>query len=275
MNKLDAYKMDGLGNDFIIFDRREKPIVFTREQIIKIADRQNIGCDQVIFINKDKNSDANLTFYNSDGDEIGACGNGSRCVAFLLMKEKNSKEISLKTKSRILKANLNQKNLVCINMGKPSFDWEKIPLNKEINNKNLKIKIKNINNQEIEGGFSLNIGNPHVVFFVNDYKEYDLKKIGPEIENHKYFPKKCNVTLACVMNKKHIKIKVWERGAGLTKACGTAACAVVVSSSTLKLTERSANVEFEEGSLKIDWNLDDNIYMTGPVSEIKKIKVNT
>jgi len=275
MNKLDAYKMDGLGNDFIIFDRREKPIVFTREQIIKIADRQNIGCDQVIFINKDKNSDANLTFYNSDGDEIGACGNGSRCVAFLLMKEKNSKEISLKTKSGILKANLDQKNLVCINMGKPSFDWEKIPLNKEINNKNLKIKIKNINNQEIEGGFSLNIGNPHVVFFVNDYKEYDLKKIGPEIENHKYFPKKCNVTLACVMNKKHIKIKVWERGAGLTKACGTAACAVVVSSSTLKLTERSANVEFEEGSLKIDWNLDDNIYMTGPVSEIKKIKVNT
>ena len=274
MNELDAYKMDGLGNDFIIFDRREKPIVFTREQIIKVANRQNIGCDQIIFINKDKNSDADLTFYNSDGGEVGACGNGSRCVAFLLMKEKNSKEISLKTKGGILKANLDQKDLVCINMGKPSFDWEKIPLNKEINNKNLKIKIKNINNKEIEGGFSLSIGNPHVVFFVNDYNEYDLKKIGPEIENHKYFPKKCNVTLACVMNKKNIKIKVWERGVGLTKACGTAACAAVVSSSALKLTERSVNVEFEEGSLKIDWNLNDNIYMTGPVSKIKKIKVN-
>ena len=139
MNKLNAYKMDGLGNDFIIFDQREKAIPFNKKNIMKIADRQNIGCDQVILINRDKNSDAILTFYNPDGVEINACGNGSRCVAFLLMKEKNIKKISLKTKAGILKANLDQNNLICINLKKPIFDWKKIPLNKKINNKNFKI----------------------------------------------------------------------------------------------------------------------------------------
>jgi len=128
MNKLDAYKMDGLGNDFIIFDKRKKSISLTKDQIIKISDRSNIGCDQVIFIDNDKNSNASLTFYNSDGGEIAACGNGSRCAAYLLMKENNIKKISLKTKAGILLAKLDNKNLVSINMGQPNFKWKKIPL---------------------------------------------------------------------------------------------------------------------------------------------------
>ena len=124
------------------------------------------------------------------------------------------------------------------------------------------------------GGFSLSIGNPHVIFFVNDFDKFNIKKIGPEIENHNYFPKKCNVTLANIKNNKHIVVKVWERGAGLTKACGTAACATVVSGSILKLNDRCANVEFPEGLINIDWNINNNIYMKGKVSEIKKIIVN-
>ena len=142
MNNLEAYKMDGLGNDFIIFDRRKKSISLTKNQIVKISDRNNIGCDQVIFIEKDESSNAFLKFYNSDGGEIAACGNGSRCVAYLLMKEKNNKNISLRTKAGILQAELNDKNLVSINIGEPNFEWNKIPLSKKIDNKNLEIKIK-------------------------------------------------------------------------------------------------------------------------------------
>ena len=127
MNNLEAYKMDGLGNDFVILDKRKQSIALTKEQIIKIADRNNIGCDQVIFINEDKKSDAFLEFYNSDGGEISACGNGSRCVAYLLMKEKNKKKISLRTKAGILETQINDKNLVSVNMGQPKFIWNKIP----------------------------------------------------------------------------------------------------------------------------------------------------
>ena len=158
MNNLEAYKMDGLGNDFIIFDKREKPISLSKEQIIKISDRNNIGCDQVIFIDKDENSDAFLKFYNSDWGEISACGNGSRCVAYMLMRENKIEKISLKTKGGILQAELKDKNLVSINMGQPNFEWNKIPLSKEMNYKNLKIKINSIDNKLIEGGFSLSEG---------------------------------------------------------------------------------------------------------------------
>ena len=274
MDKLDAYKMDGLGNDFIIFDKRKKSITLTKDQIIKISSRKNVGCDQVIFIDQDKSSDAFLTFYNSDGGKIDACGNGSRCLAYLLMKENNKKKISLRTKVGILHAELDNKNLVHINMGQPNFKWEKIPLSKEMNNKNLKIRINSIDGKEIEGGFSLSVGNPHIIFFVEDFNKFNLKEIGPKIENHNYFPEKCNVTLASIKNKKHVKVKVWERGAGLTKACGTAACATAVSGAVLKLNEKCVNIEFPEGLLNIDWKKDNNIYMTGKVSEVKKITVN-
>ena len=274
MNNLEAYKMDGLGNDFIIFDKREKSLSLSKEQIIKISDRNNIGCDQVIFIDKDKSGDAFLKFYNSDGGEISACGNGSRCVAYLLMKENNKKKISLKTKVGILQAELNDKNLVSINIGQPNFEWNKIPLLKQMDNKNLKIKINSNDGKEIKGGFSLSVGNPHVIFFVKDINQFNLEEIGPKIENHSYFPEKCNVTLANVKNRKHVKVKVWERGAGLTKACGTAACATAVSSAVLKLSERYVDIEFPGGLLNIDWKKDNNIYMTGMVSKVKKITVS-
>ena len=147
-------------------------------------------------------------------------------------------------------------------------------MSKKLDNKNLQIKISSKDGKEIIGGFSLSVGNPHIVFFVNSLDNFDLEKIGPKIERHIYFPEKCNVTLASIQNKKHVKIKVWERGAGLTKACGTAALAATVAGAELKLTDRCVDIEFLEGSLNINWKNNNDIYMTGQVSDIKKIEVN-
>ena len=143
-----------------------------------------------------------------------------------------------------------------------------------MDNKNLQIKINSIDGKEITGGFALSVGNPHIIFFVEDFNQFNLKEIGPKIENHNYFPEKCNVILASLKSKKHVKVKVWERGAGLTKACGTAACATAVSAAVLKLSNRCVDVEFSEGTLNINWQTDNNIRMTGKVSDIKKITVN-
>ena len=265
--------MDGLGNDFIIIDNRIEETTLNKSQIINISDRKNIGCDQVIFINKASNYDASLKFYNSDGGEISACGNRSRCVAYYLMNEKNKKKISLQTKSGILNAELNNNNSVCINMGQPFFNWEKIPLIKKIDHKNLKIKINKINGEESFGGFALSIGNPHVVFFVNEIDNFDIGKIGSSIEKHKIFPEKCNVTIAQTINKSLIKVKVWERGAGLTKACGTAACATAFAGKLNNLTKNETEIEFANGKLSILIDEKNSIHMKGPVSEVKEITI--
>ena len=271
---IKAFKMDGLGNDFVIIDQRYQNYNLTKDQIIKICDRKFIGCDQLIFIKKSDEKDAGLEFYNSDGSVSGACGNGTRCVADLLSKEKNDKEIILWTSSGALKSQILGDNLVETEIGVPKTNWNEIPLNQNLNTKNLNIKIINKNNIEHLGGTSVNVGNPHVVFFVDNIEDYDLKKIGPEIENHKYFPEKCNVTLAQVINKKLIKVKVWERGAGLTKACGTAACATAVAANINELTDKTTDIEFALGRLSISIDENNSIHMKGPVSDIKNIEIN-
>ena len=271
---IKAFKMDGLGNDFVIIDQRSQNYNLTKDQIIKICDRNFIGCDQLIFIQNNNKKDAELEFYNSDGSISGACGNGTRCVADLLSKENNDKEIILWTSSGALKSQILDNNLVETEIGVPKTNWNEIPLNKNLDTKNLNIKIVNKNNIEHIGGTSVNVGNPHVVFFVDNIEDYDLKKIGPEIENHNYFPEKCNVTLAKVINKKLIKVKVWERGAGLTKACGTAACATAVAANINGLTDNKADIEFALGKLSITIDENNSIHMKGPVSDIRNIEIN-
>ena len=271
---IKAFKMDGLGNDFVIIDQRSQNYNLTKDQIIKICDRNFIGCDQLIFIQNNNKKDAELEFYNSDGSISGACGNGTRCVADLLSKENNDKEIILWTSSGALKSQILDNNLVETEIGVPKTNWNEIPLNKNLDTKNLNIKIVNKNNIEHIGGTSVNVGNPHVVFFVDNIEEYDLKKIGPEIENHNYFPEKCNVTLANVISKKLIKVKVWERGAGLTKACGTAACATAVAANIKGLTDKKTDIEFALGKLSITIDENNSIYMKGPVSDIINIEIN-
>ena len=270
---IKAYKMDGLGNDFVIIDQRIKNIELSKDQIIKICNRNFIGCDQLIIIKKNPELDAKLEFYNSDGSTSGACGNGTRCVANFLSKEKNQKKITVSTTSGVLKSNILDNNSVETEIGIPKVKWNEIPLSENLDTKNLKIKILNKNNIEHIGGTAINVGNPHVIFFVEDVENFDLKKIGPEIENHKLFPEKCNVTLAKVINKNLIKVKVWERGAGLTKACGTAACATAIAGNINGLVEKKTDIEFKLGKLSIFIDDKNIVHMNGPVSDIKNIEI--
>ena len=271
---IKAFKMDGLGNDFVIIDQRNQNYNLTKDQIIKICDRGFIGCDQLIYIQKSDKKDAGLEFYNSDGSISGACGNGTRCVADLISKENNDKEIILWTSSGALKSKILGNNLVETEIGVPKTNWNEIPLNKNLDTKNLNIKIVNKYNIEHVGGTSVNVGNPHLVFFVDNIEDYDLKEIGPQIENHNYFPEKCNVTLAKIISKKLIQVKVWERGAGLTKACGTAACATVVAANINGLVDKKTDIEFELGKLSISIDQNNSIHMKGPVSDIENIEIN-
>jgi len=268
-----AYKMDGLGNDFVIIDQRIENIQISKDQIVKICDRNFIGCDQLIFIKKNDKLDANLEFYNSDGSFSGACGNGTRCVAYLLSKEKNKSSINVQTSSGILNSKILKDKLVETEIGMPKTKWNEIPLNKELNTKNLNFKILDKKNNEFIGGIAINVGNPHIIFFVKNIDDFDLKKIGPEIENNNLFPEKCNVTLANVINENLIRIKVWERGAGLTKACGTAACAAAYAGKINGLVKSKTDIEFELGKLSIFIDDKDSIHMKGLVSDIKNLEI--
>ena len=269
MATINAFKMDGLGNDFIIIDRRINSINLVKEKIIQLGNRANIGFDQIIFIEKEKENSFPITIFNSDGGEVSACGNGSRCVAYLLSKNLNTKEIKLKTNNRLLNAKIVGESDVQLEMGKPVFEWNKIPLKEKLDHKNITL---DIDGKEFTYGFSLNVGNPHIIFFVKDCFEYDLKLLGPKIENHELFPEKINVTFAQIIDDTNILVNVWERGAGLTKACGTAACATGVAAYAKNLAKNEVNVKFKEGTLKIKYDENKNIFMTGPVSEIKTIK---
>ena len=270
---IKAYKMDVLGNDFVIIDQRIKNIDLSKDQIVKICNRNFIGCDQLIIIKKNLKLDAELEFYNSDGSSSGACGNGTRCVANFLSRENNQKKITVSTSSGVLESNILNNNLVETEIGIPKIKWNEIPLSENLDTKNIKIKILNKNNIEHIGGTAINVGNPHIIFFVEDVENFDLKKIGPEIENHKLFPEKCNVTLAKVINKNLIKVKVWERGAGLTKACGTAACATAIAGNINGLVEKKTDIEFKLGKLSIFIDDKNIVHMNGPVSDIKNIEI--
>ena len=267
----NAFRMDGLGNDFVIIDRRKNSIDLTREKIVELGSRSNIGFDQIIFIEKEKEKFFPITIFNSDGGEISACGNGSRCVAYLLGKNLNTKDIKLKTKNRLLNAKIVGNLQVELEMGKPLFSSEDIPLSKKIDPGKISL---NVNNKTFTDGFCVNVGNPHIIFFVKDCFKYDLKIIGPKIENHDLFPEKTNVTFAQVIDKNNITVNVWERGAGLTKACGTAACATAVAAFKNKLVNNKVDIKFKEGLLNIEIDKSNNIFMTGPVSEIKNIKID-
>ena len=269
-----AFKMDGLGNDFVIIDNRSNNVELTRDQIIRICDRKFIGCDQLIFINKCNKGDAEMEFYNSDGSISGACGNGTRCVAFLIFKETDKKVVDLFVGSNQLKSKILENSEVETIIGVPKTHWKDIPMSENLDTKNLGIEISDKNNSSSKGGIAVNVGNPHVIFFVNNIDDFDLKKIGPMIENNKLFPEKCNFTLANKIGNNHYKVKVWERGAGLTKACGTAACATAVAANLEKLENSSTEIEFSLGKLIINIDQDKKIHMRGPVSEIKEIKIN-
>jgi len=273
MANINAYRMDGLGNNFIIIDRRQNPLEISKEQIIKLGNKKAVSFDQLITLEKEEENVYPIKIFNPDGIEVGACGNGSRCVAYLISKEKKQNKVKLKAEKKILEAEIMEKQIVKINMGFARFEnWKDIPLE----NEKLNPKIVSIDflEKEYGTGFCLNVGNPHIVFFVEDCWKVDMKKIGPIVENHHYFPERVNVTFAQILDDKNIKINVWERGAGQTKACGTAACATVIAAYLKNLTKSDSNIHFKEGTLQINYDRSaGDVYMTGPVSDIKKILI--
>ena len=270
---INAFKMDGLGNDFIIIDCRDEKINFTKKQIIKLCDRSFLGCDQLILIYASNRFDAELIFYNSDGSESATCGNGTRCVAYLISKEKNKKIINLATKSGNLDSKILGLNLVETIIGQAKNNWMEIPISKDIDTKNLGLEFQDKKGNILKGGTAVNVGNPHTIFFIDDLRKFNLEKIGPILENNNLFPERCNITLAKVENKKKISVKVWERGAGLTKACGSAACATAFAAKINDLIDSDVEIGFELGNLSIKIDDKDFIKMTGPVSDIKKIEI--
>ena len=273
MANINAYRMDGLGNNFIIIDRRQNPLKISKEQIIKLGNKKKVPFDQLIFLEKEEKNIFPIKIYNPDGIEVGACGNGSRCVAYLISKENNQRFVKLKAEKKILEAEVLNEKSVRINMGLPKFrDSKDIPLKEGLNPRKVSIDFLE---SEYGVGHCVNVGNPHIIFFVKDCWKVDIQKIGPKVENHHYFPKRVNVTFAEVSDDcKNIKINVWERGAGQTKACGTAACATVVAGYLNALTEKICNVHFKEGTLEINFDMGGgHVYMTGPVSDVKKILI--
>ncbi len=253
--------MHGLGNDFVIIDKRSNKIEINNKLIQKLSDRKTgAGCDQLITINNtdETNVDISIDIYNSNGDKAEACGNGTRCVAKILFDENNKKQtLKIRSDAGILLAKKIDSN-ISVNMGKISTLWNEIPLSEEMDTFNIPIQIDGF-----DKGFGVNIGNPHIVFFGKSIENIDLNRLGPEIENHKFFPKKTNVEFIEVINSKKIKMKVWERGAGITLACGSGACAAVYAGWKKKLIEKNAEVQLEKGSLHIDI-IDKEAIMTGP-----------
>ena len=273
--EIKAYKMDGLGNDFVIIDKRKNEVNLSKEQIVKIGNRNNVGFDQIIFIEKKVDDAFPIKIYNPDGIEVGACGNGSRCVAYLIATENNQRFVNLKADKTVLKAEvLSQKNIK-IDMGLAKFDKsEDIPLLEGLNPRKVSIDFLE---KEYGNGYCVNVGNPHIIYFVKDCEKVDIKNIGPKVENHHFFPERVNLTFAEVLDDfENIKVNVWERGAGLTKACGTAACATVVAGYINQLSKKTCKVHFKEGSLEIAFDKNVGlVYMTGPVSSIKEITLKT
>jgi len=260
MQKIEFIKMHGLGNDFVIIDKRKNEIPITENLIIKLSDRKSgAGCDQLITINKSRgNEDCIIEIFNPSGDRAEACGNGTRCVAKLLFMENNKDSLKILSDAGILKATCKDGINISINMGKVTNEWDKIPLQNKMDTLNIPIDIKNFSN-----GVAVNIGNPHIVFFGDNIDNIDLASLGPKIENHKFFPEKINVEFVQVINSNTIKMKVWERGAGITLACGSGACAAVFAGMKKKLTTNEVEVILEKGILDI-YVKDDEAIMTGP-----------
>ena len=269
MALINAYRMDGLGNNFLIVDRRKNSLEINKDKIIHLANKKIVPFDQLITLEKEEEKTYPIKIFNPDGIEVTACGNGVRCIAYLIFQESKQKKILIKTTERILNAEVIGEQNIKINMGKPKFNWKEVPLNKNMNTNQIDIDVLD---KEHGYGFCLNVGNPHIIFFVKDSFKIDIKKLGPKIENYKLFPEKINVTFAQILDKKNVKVNVWERGAGQTKACGTAACATAVAASKKGLTDNNLNIHFNEGSLQIDY--EEEIFMTGPVSGVKKINLD-
>ncbi|WP_374303174.1 diaminopimelate epimerase [Ferrovibrio sp.] len=260
---LPFVKMHGLGNDFVVLDARAHPLPLDLAAVRLLGDRRRgVGFDQMITIERSDKADAFMRIHNADGGEVESCGNAARCVASLLMQENGREAVSIDTLGGWLQARGGAQGQITVDMGEPRFDWQAIPLAREMNTLRMDYSF---------GGFShpgaVNVGNPHVVFFVPDAETVPLAEIGPKIEHDPLFPQRINVEFAQMIDRTQIRMRVWERGAGITRACGTGACATLVAAARRDLAERKAAIILDGGTLTIEWAADNHIYMTGPAAE--------
>lgn len=265
---LPFIKMNGLGNDFVVLDARVRPIALTQEQIVTISDRgQGIGCDQLIVMEPSKQAgvDVFMRIYNAEGGEVDACGNATRCIAALVAEENGTNAVTVQTNAGLLVGRV-AGEMVSVDMGVPRLAWDQIPLSEPFADTNgIELQIGPIDKPVLHTPSVVNVGNPHAIFWVDDLEAHDLGRFGPLLEHHPMFPERANITLAHVLSPTEIAVKVWERGAGLTQACGTAACATGVAAVCKGLTERKVTIHLPGGPLDIEWRESDgHIIMTGP-----------
>lgn len=262
--------MHGLGNDFVILDARAEPLALSPEAAAALADRRfGVGCDTVTVIEAGTDgADARLRFLNADGSNSGTCGNATRCVARLLFAETGADALTLDTGGGRLTATRAEGGLITVDMGAPRFDWADIPLAERMDTRTLELQVGPIDAPILKQPSAASMGNPHCIFFVDRIEDYDLERIGPMVEHHPLFPEGCNVSFAQLRSRNDIRLAVWERGAGRTLACGSAACATLAAAARRGLAERSATVTLDGGSLHIAWREEDgHILMTGAAEE--------
>jgi diaminopimelate epimerase len=274
MAKLKLKKMNGIGNKFLILDLRNNPPIsleYLQRFIPNLSsanNQQTGGCDQFIVLDNSKKADIFMHIFNSDASVVDACGNASRCVGKIISDEKNSKEISIETNAGLLSSEKVSENIISVNMGNARFRWDDIPLSNQMDTLRLPIEIGDLSDPT-----AVSMGNPHMVFFVDDVDAIDVPKIGAPLEVHPLFPKKANVGFAEILSGNHIKLRVFERGVGETKACGTGACAALVAASRRGLTEKSATVSLPGGDLKIHWLDSGEVVMQGAVEDNGNVEV--
>lgn len=264
MAALDFVKMHGLGNDFVILDARPRDLDLSEAAAHAIADRhRGVGCDQILIIEKPRSSgaDAFMRIRNADGSEAEACGNGARCVASVLLRETGRDSIVIDTLAGPIAAQAVGKDRIAVDMGEPHLGWREIPLAKECDTLHVPLSLGPLNDP-----VCTSIGNPHATFFVADVAAIDIANLGPKLEHHALFPARANIGVAQILSPRSIRVRIWERGDGLTLACGSGACATLVAAARRGLTERRAEIVADGGTLEIDWRQDNHVTMTGAVA---------
>jgi diaminopimelate epimerase len=260
-------KMNGLGNEIVVVDMRSNPEIITGAEARSAA--AGVPYDQLMAIYPPRaaGTDAFVRIFNNDGSEAGACGNGMRCVANILFGESGQTALTVETQAGILNCWPGPSRLAAtVDMGAPRFKWDEIPLSKAFSDtRGIDLHIGPVGGQVLRSPSVASMGNPHAVFWVEDVNAYDLGRLGPLAEHHAFFPERANVSLAQVIARDRLIVRTWERGVGLTRACGSAACATLVCASRIGLTDRAGTVTLPGGDLRIEWRADGHVLMTGPV----------
>jgi diaminopimelate epimerase len=263
----DFVKMNGLGNEIVVVDLRRAPQSIVAAEARAAAQQEPY--DQLMALYPARGGgDAAIRIYNNDGLEAGACGNGMRCVAALVSAETGHAELKFETAAGIIVCKRADNGLFTVDMGRPRLRWDEIPLAEEFaDTRAIELEIGPRGAPVLHSPSVVSMGNPHAIFWVDDPAAFDLARLGPLLENHPMFPERANITLAATPTRDHIVIRTWERGAGLTQACGTAACAAAVAAARLNRTGRKVTVTLPGGDLAIEWrDSDDHVLMTGPVA---------